>query len=94
MRFAKDSVGIREHRATPLERKMNMRKMLLLFLTCLALMMPLIAKAQERGNISANNHFSVRAIQFDGVGLMDDGLYGYYLRASSGLVFHLTGASN
>ena len=44
-------------------------------------------------DLGVNNRFSVRALQFDGVGLMDSGFWGYYVRASFGAVLHLSKAS-
>jgi hypothetical protein len=45
-------------------------------------------------DLRVNDRVSVRALQFDGVGLTDNGFWGYYLRASFGVVFRLTGLPN
>jgi hypothetical protein len=44
-------------------------------------------------DIRLNNRVSVRALQFDGVGIDNNGYWGYYLRASFGAVFRLSGGS-
>jgi hypothetical protein len=43
-------------------------------------------------DMRVNDRVSVRALQFDGVGIEEDGLWGYFLRASFGVVLNLSGA--